>query len=138
MKTGVHKRCNYMENIRKFAWETQKILRKFSSHKDSTFFSQITNDNKECYNNEKYLRFKKRTLNYVSDVWHTFLLQNEITGKTCLKKTAGTSTDILLTNRPKRFFKTGIFEASLCDHLRLILYIFCSYFSNMPPKTVQH
>ena len=57
-----------MENIRKFAWETQKILRKFSSHKDSTFFSQITNDNKECYNNEIYLRFKKRTLNYVSDV----------------------------------------------------------------------
>ena len=63
-------------------------------------------------------------------------MKNIITGKTCFKKTTGTSIDILLTNR--RFLKTGIFETGLSDHHKLIVSFFRSYFSRTPPKTVQY
>ena len=72
---------------------------------------------------------------YLSDLCDTFSLKNIITGKTCFKKTTGTSIDILLTNRP-RFLKTGIFETGLSDHHKLILSFFRSYFSRIPHKTI--
>ena len=75
---------------------------------------------------------------YLSDLCDTFSLKNIITGKTCFKKTTGTSIDILLTNRPRRFLRTGIFEAGLSDHHKLILSFFRSYFSRIPPKTIQY
>ena len=40
----------------------------------------------------------KDTLCYLSDLCDTFSLKSIITGKTCSKKTTGTSIDILLTN----------------------------------------
>ena len=52
----------------------------------------------------------KDTSCYLSDLCDTFSLKNIITGKTLFKKTTGTSIDILLTNRPISFLKTGIFE----------------------------
>ena len=75
---------------------------------------------------------------YLSDLCDTFSLKNIITGKTCFKKTTGTSIDILLTNRPRSFLKTGIFETGLSDHHKLILSFFRSYFSRIPPNTIQY
>ena len=66
----------------------------------------------------------KYTLFYLSDLCSTFSLKNIVTGKTCFKKTTSTSIDILLTNRPRSFLKTGIFETGLSDHHKLILSIF--------------
>lgn len=63
----------------------------------------------------------KNTSNYLSDVCDTFSLQNEITGRTCFKKITNIFIDILLTNRPRRFYKTRIFQAGLSDHHKLIL-----------------
>ena len=57
-----------------------------------------------------------------------------ITGKTCFKKTTGTSIDISLTNRPRSFLKLAIFETGLSDHHKLILSFFRSYFSLILPK----
>ena len=59
----------------------------------------------------------KDTSCYLSDLCDTFSLKNIISGKICFKKTTGTSIDILLTNRPRSFLKTGIFEAGLSDHV---------------------
>ena len=63
----------------------------------------------------------KDTSCYLSDLCDTFSLKNIITGKTCFKKSPGTSIDLLLTNRPRSFLKTGIFETGLSDHHKLIL-----------------
>ena len=65
-------------------------------------------------------------------------MKNTITGKTCFKKTTGTSIDILLKNRPRSFSKMGIYETGLSDHHRLILSFFWSYLSRIPPKTIQY
>ena len=75
---------------------------------------------------------------YLSDLFNSFSLKNIITGKACFKKTTGTSIYILLTNRPRSFLKTGIFETGLSDHHKLILSFFRSYFSRIPPKTIQY
>ena len=66
----------------------------------------------------------KDTSCYLSDLCDTFSLKNIITGKTCFKKITDTLIDILLTNRPRRFLKTGIFETGLSDHHKLILSFF--------------
>ena len=78
----------------------------------------------------------KDTSCYLSDLCDTFSLKNIITGKTCFKKTTGTSIDILLTNRP-RFLKTGIFETGLSDHHKLILSFFRSFFKDST-KAIQY
>ena len=80
----------------------------------------------------------KGTSCYLSDLCDIFSLKDIITGKTCFKKTTGTSIDILLTNRPRSFLKTSIFETGLSDHHKLILSFFRSYFSRIPSKTIQY
>ena len=65
---------------------------------------------------------------YLSDLCDTFSLKNIVTEKTCFKKTTGTSIDILLTNRPRSFLKTGIYETDLINHHKLILSFFLIIF----------
>ena len=80
----------------------------------------------------------KDTCNYLSDLCDTFSLTNIINGKTCFKAQKGTSIDVLLTNRPRSFHKTGIFETGISDHHKLILSVFRSYFTRIPPKTIEY
>ena len=53
---------------------------------------------------------RKDNNNFLSDLCDTFHLQNIITGKPCHQNNAGTSIDIMLTNRPRSFYETSIFE----------------------------
>ena len=80
----------------------------------------------------------KDTCNYLSDLCDTFSLTNIIKGKTCFKAQKGKSVDVLLTNRPRCFHKTGIFETGFRDHHKLILSVFCSYFIRIPPRTIEY
>ena len=70
------------------------------------------------------------TCNYLSD-----LCAN---GKTCFKAQKCTSIDVLLTNRPGSFHKTDIFKIGISNHHKLILSVFCSYFTRIPPKTIEY
>ena len=76
--------------------------------------------------------------NYLSDLCATFSLANIKNGKTCFKARKGTSIDNLLTNRPRSFHKTGIFETGFSDHHKLILSVFRSYFIRIPAKTIEY
>ena len=80
----------------------------------------------------------KDTCNYLPDLCDTFSLANIINGKTCFKAQKGTSIDVLLTNRPGSFHKTGIFETGISNHHKLILSVFRSYFTRIPPKTIEY
>ena len=81
---------------------------------------------------------RKVNNNFLLDLCNTFSLQNIITGKTCRKSNGGTSIDIMLTNRPRSFHKTSIFETEISDHHKLILLFFRSYFTRIPPKTIKY
>ena len=80
----------------------------------------------------------KDTSCYLFDLCDTFSLKNIIAGKTYFKKTTDISIDILLKNGPRILLKTGIFETGVSDHHKLILSYFRSYFSRIPPKTIQY
>ena len=80
----------------------------------------------------------KDTYVLLSDLCDTFSLTNIINGKTCFKAQKGTSVDVLLTNRPRSFHKTVIFETGFSDHHKLILSVFRSYFIRIPPKPIEY
>ena len=72
----------------------------------------------------------------IRSLWQIFF-ENFIIGKTCFKETKCTSIDILLTNWPRSFSKTGTLETGLSDYHKFILSFFRSYFSKNPPKFMQ-
>ena len=49
-----------------------------------------------------------------------------------------TSNEIMLTDRPRSFHKTSIFETGIGDHHKVILSSFRSYFKRIPPKTIDY
>ena len=75
---------------------------------------------------------------FLSDLCDTFSLKNIVTGKTCHKSNVGTYIDIVLTNRPRSFLKTSIFETGISDQHKLILSFFRSYFLRIPPRTIEY
>ena len=81
---------------------------------------------------------RKDNNNFQSDLCGTFSLQNIITAKTFHKSKAGTSIDIIFTNRPRSFHKTSIFETGISYHHKLILSFFRSYSTRIPPKTIKY
>ena len=53
---------------------------------------------------------------FLREICDIFGLKNLVKGKTCFKKNGGSSRDVILTNHPMCFQKTGIFETGLSDH----------------------
>ena len=53
-------------------------------------------------------------------------------------KKKGTFIDVLLTNKPTSFQKMGNFETGISNHHKLILSVFHSYFTHIPPKTIEY
>ena len=74
------------------------------------------------------------TNNYLTEFCDTFSLKTLILGKTCFKAVSGTSVDVMLANKPRRFEKTAIIETGLSDHHKLIFSFFCTHFARLPLK----
>ena len=74
------------------------------------------------------------TSHYLSDLCDTFSLANLISSSTCFKSLSGTSIDVFLTNRTRRFHNTAIRETGISDHHKLITSFFRSHFERIPPK----
>ena len=134
--------------ISKKKWDITFAYRSPSNDNKAIFFNELTTFLSQITNLFDYFVVMgdlnidtsdktKDTSCYLLDLCGTFSLKNIITGKTCFKKTIGTSIDILLTNRPRSFLKTDIFETGLSDQHRLILSFFRSYFSWILPKTIK-
>ena len=81
---------------------------------------------------------RKDNNEFMSGLCDTFSLKNLITGKTFHKSKVSTSIDIILTNRPKSFHKTSMFEAEISDQHKSILSFFGSYFTRIPPNTIKY
>ena len=79
----------------------------------------------------------KGTYNYFSDLRDTFSLTKIINSTTCFKEQKGKSIDVLLTNRSGSFDKRSIFEKCISNHHKLILSVFRSYFTHIPPEIIE-
>ena len=58
---------------------------------------------------------------FLKDLCDVFDLTNMIKDKTCFMSTEGSSIDVMLTNKPRSFYKTTTIETGLSDHHKLIL-----------------
>ena len=74
--------------------------------------------------------------NHLPELNDTFSLTNLTTGSTCFKSNKGTLIDLMLTNKPKSFFKSHSFVTGLSDCHKLILSILRTSFRESLPKFV--
>ena len=65
-----------------------------------------------------------------------FDMQNLVKVKTCDKSQNGTSIDVILTNKPKSFYRTIAIETGLSDHHKLIATFLRCQYQRLPPKTI--
>ena len=84
------------------------------------------------------LNTKSKNNSYYSDLCDTFDLTNLIKANTCFKASNQTSIDIILTNRPRSFQKSGVITTGLSDCHKMILTFFRSYLSRLPPKIITY
>ena len=84
------------------------------------------------------LNTKSNNNSYYSDLGDTFDLTNLIKANTCFKSSNQTSIDVIFTNRPRSFQKSGVITTGLSDCHKMILTFFHSYFSRLPPKTITY
>ena len=68
------------------------------------------------------------TSHYLSDLYDTYSLTNLVSISTCFKSLSGTSIDVFLTNRTRRFHNTAITETGVSDHHKLITSFFRLHF----------
>ena len=74
--------------------------------------------------------------NYLADLNDTFSLTNLVTDSTCFKSNKGSLIDLMLTNKPKSFYKSHSFVTGLSDWHKLIVSILRTSFQKLPPKFV--
>ena len=96
--------------------------------------STIVNEYDNMLTGDLNLNTKSNNNSYYSDLGDTFDLTNLIKANTCFKSSNQTSIDVLLTNRPRSFQKSGVITTGLSDCHKMILTFFRSYVSRLPPK----
>ena len=74
--------------------------------------------------------------NHLSDLNNAFSLTNLVIDSSCFKSNKGTLIGLMLTNKPKSFYKSHSFVTGLSDCHRLIVSILRSSFQKLPPKFV--
>ena len=73
------------------------------------------------------LRPTSDSSNHLSDLNDTFSLTNLVTDSTCFKSNKDTLIDLMLTNKPKSFYKSHSFVTGLSDCHKLIVSILRSF-----------
>ena len=57
---------------------------------------------------------------------------------TRVKSSKGSSIDVMLTNRPRRFNHTSLIETGMSDSYKLILSLIRVFFKRIPAKTIDY
>ena len=113
-------------NLKSFFEEINLLLSTVVNEYDNIMLIGDLNQNTKSSNNS-----------YYSDLCDTFDSTNLIKANTCFKSSNQTSIDVIFTNRPRSFQKSGVITTELSDCHKMILTFFCSYFSRLPAKTIQ-
>ena len=67
-----------------------------------------------------------------------FGLSSLVTAKTCFTKNSSSSIDVILTNRPRCFQKTSVYETGISDYHGLVITVMKSHIPRLKPKVVQY
>ena len=80
------------------------------------------------------LRLNSDSSNHLSDLNDAFSLSNLGTDSTCFKSNKGSVIDLMLTNKPKSFYKSHSFVTGLSDCHKLIVSFLRTSFQKLPSK----
>ena len=67
-----------------------------------------------------------------------FGLSNLVTAKTCFTKNTSSSIDVILTNRPRCFQNTSVFETGMSDYHGLVITVMRSHLPRLKPKVIKY
>ena len=67
-----------------------------------------------------------------------FGLSNLVTAKTCFTKNSSSSIDVILTNLPRCFQKTSVFETGISDYHGLVMTVMKSHLPRLKPKVINY
>lgn len=109
-----------LQNLRLFLDEITKVLDHYSALYENLL---IFGDFNEEPSNRNMLNFLE-----------SFSLKSLINEPTCFKSKDGRCIDLILTNRPLSFKKSGSLETGISDYHHLIFSMFKSNFKKAPPK----
>ena len=77
--------------------------------------------------------------NYMTDFCDTYVLRSLITELTCYKNPENpTSIDLILTNHPRSFQNSCLFEAGLCDFHKMTVTIMKASFQRFQPRIINY
>ena len=75
----------------------------------------------------------------LEDMCDTFDLVNMVKEKTCFMSAVGSSIDLILTNKPKSFYKTVTIETGLSDHHKMVVTFLRNHLSlKLKPKNIEY
>ena len=74
----------------------------------------------------------------LSSFCDVFGLSNLVNDKTCFTKNHSTSIDVMLTNKPRCFQNTTVFETGLSDFHGLVLTLMKTHIPRLKPKMIRY
>ena len=129
-------------NSRKCKWLLSGIYHP-TSQSDQYFFDKLDNTINVCYNYENILLVGDFNAQIGETYLDTFLCQHELKNvnknPTSYKNSENPSCIyFILTNNPRRFFKTNTFFTELSDFHKLVLSVFKITFCKSKPKEITY
>ena len=76
--------------------------------------------------------------NKLASFCDVFGLSNLVTTKTCFTNSHSSSIDVILTNKPRSFLKTSVFETGLSDCHGLVMTLMKAVVAMLKPKIIRY
>ena len=121
---------NRLSNIRNFLEQLSQILNTATSKYDNIILMGDINIDTKSKNSPGY----KELLNFMN----LYNLSNLIKDSTCHFKDHNSSIDVMLTNKPKRFFNSKSFELGVSDCHTMVTSFLRTHISRLKPKNITY
>ena len=104
------------------------LSKAINKYQNILFIGDLNIDLKVTNNDKKH---------FLEDLCDTFDFTNMIKAKTCFMSIEGSSIDVMLTNKPRSFYKTITIETGLSDHHKMVVSFFRSHYNlKLKPKNI--
>ena len=119
---------NKLQNISKFFQELSSVLNKATNKYDNLI---LMGDINIDFHNKKSVGYKE-----LKEFMDVFSLSNLIKDNTCFFKDHESSIDVILTNKPRRFFHSKAFELGVSDCHKMIVTHLRAHIARLNTKNI--
>lgn len=105
------------------------LSKAINKYQNIIFIGDLNIDLKIPHHDEKH---------FLEDLCDVFDLTNLVKGKTCFMSLVGSSIDVMLTNKPRSFYKTNTIETGLSDHKLVVTFLRSHQSFKLKPKNITY